>query len=68
MFAFAVLSLLIISLNSFGEDNSIMPPVDSTYNYDSARYDWRIVTIQGYFSPFRLSCVDKNDIYFKFAN
>jgi len=64
IFAFIVLTLLMISINSCSEDNPIVPSVDSTYHYDSARYDWKIDTIKGYFSPQRLSCVDTNNIYF----
>lgn len=62
-FLFIVLSSVFIF--SCGEDNPVStPPPDVPYQYDSARFDWKVDTLQGYFSPQRLSCIDTNDIYF----
>lgn len=43
------------------DDNPFIPPVDTTYQFDSARYDWVTVYING--NPTDLIVLDTNIIY-----
>lgn len=43
-----VIFLVLLSLSSCNEDKSVTPPpVDSTYDFDSARYKWKVDTLLG---------------------
>ncbi|MBK8982926.1 MAG: hypothetical protein IPM38_11530 [Ignavibacteria bacterium] len=48
---------------SCSEDPVTSDPVDPKYIFDTARFDWKIDTIQNVFSPISLSSIDTNDIY-----
>ena len=61
---FVAVALCLFLINSCNDKENPVTMPDEEYQFDSARYNWTIDTIEGYFSPISLSCVDTNDIYF----